>query len=316
MTLRDLERDLKSDKFDAWHYAIASFSGDRPRIPDVQKKVKEFKESVKEKERGEKMLKIIMKDKETGIQECFDVPKERQNDSIIKGLKPGMVVGFKSDFSTRAQVVEIVKIVKIVKIVPKPKGVVFSEYAKIPFDFKPWQEACYNIRYSKLPKRFSWVYPRGAGRSYGVADAIKFRNETMQRIKDAEAKKRAQVTKEKEAKERKIFRYRPYYKIITESVKGKDEGKDNLEKMKFPCWVTFIQNKEEKLGMLVTGFPDFKDIACLIMEYQLIDMTEQRNQNSCCTVQRNRKLKVLMDRFHIEVAKGETKVRKVGEFNV
>jgi len=301
MTLRDLERDLKEDLDYMLTYQNAFMMGKR-----VKKIIKE---------RGS-MLKIIMKDKETGIQECFDVPKERQNDSIIKGLKPGMVVGFKSDFSTRAQVVEIVKIVKIVKIVPKPKGVVFSEYAKMPFDFKPWQEACYNIRYSKLPKRFSWVYPRGAGRSYGVADAIKFRNETMQRIKDAEAKKRAQVTKEKEAKERKIFRYRPYYKIITESVKGKDEGKDNLEKMKFPCWVTFIQNKEEKLGMLVTGFPDFKDIACLIMEYQLIDMTEQRNQNSCCTVQRNRKLKVLMDRFHIEVAKGETKVRKVGEFNV
>ena len=298
MTLRDLERDLKEDLDYLLTYQNAFMMGKR-----VKKIIKE---------RGS-MLKIIMKDKETGVQECFDVPKERQNDSIIKGLKPGMVVGFKSDFSTRAQVVEIVK---IVKIVPKPKGVVFSEYAKTPFDFFPWQEACYNIRYSKLPKRFSWVYPRGAGRSYGVADAIKFRNETMQRIKDAEAKKRAQVTKEKEAKERKIFRYRPYYKIITESVKGKDEGKDNLEKMKFPCWVTFIQNKEEKLGMLVTGFPDFKDIACLIMEYQLIDMTEQRNQNSCCTVQRNRKLKVLMDRFHIEVAKGETKVRKVGEFNV
>jgi len=66
----------------------------------------------------------------------------------------------------------------------------------------------------------------------------------------------------------------------------------------------------DHLGQLVTGFPNTD------LEYQLIDLGRQVPVDECCTVDRNVDLKELMDRWHIEIVKGEAQLQKVGKVNV
>ena len=95
-------------------------------------------------------------------------------------------------------------------------------------------------------------------------------------------------------------------------MKGKTDHKENLEKMKFPCWVTYRTacGRKKHLGQLVTGYP--KDT----VEYQLIKMEKQVCVGQCCTVWRDTDLAKLMTDFEIEVIKGETQCWKIGKFYI
>jgi len=117
-----------------------------------------------------------------------------------------------------------------------------------------------------------------------------------------------------EDKKIKEYNEKPYFLARLDTIKGKPDGKENLEKMMFPCYVIWRENDngQDKLGLLVTGFPPPRQGT----EYQLIDIQNQVAVDRCCTVNRNTNLKELMKRWHIEVVKGFAQLYKIGRVNV
>ena len=237
---------------------------------DNQKEVEEIKNT----DKGEKiLLKIIVKNKETGKKECINIPKEMQNNLTIKALKPGMYLGKGG--------CEYVEIAKIVDNRPKAREVVlplpFNPYHGIPLRFNPWSY---------------WGSGRCAEKSTSMKEYIKNAIEIRE--------------------ERKKYQERPYFNVKLDPIKGRSDGKENLEKMKFPCWCIWRCSTLDKhhIGMLVTGFPNNK------LEYQLIDVGHQSEINACCSVDRNVSLEKLITRWNVEVIKGESQLWKVGNVNV
>ena len=111
------------------------------------------------------MLKVIVKNKETGIQKCIDIPKERENDTDIKALKVGMTVYHLEKMGMQPELVEVVKIV----------------------DDRPLAKT--------LPGEFTWNPFSFAGGAMGRASAIeKFAKKAQQ------ARERARVTEEYQKK--------------------------------------------------------------------------------------------------------------------
>jgi len=116
-----------------------------------------------------------------------------------------------------------------------------------------------------------------------------------------------------EHKEVEKYNKKPYFLARLDTIKGRPDGKENLEKMMFPCYVIFRMSEsgEDKLGQLVTGFPSPHNF----IEYQLIDLSKQVEKYNCCTINRDKDLGKLMSKYYIEVIKGEAKMYKVGKFN-
>jgi len=110
-------------------------------------------------------------------------------------------------------------------------------------------------------------------------------------------------------KEQRKNRKRAYWKTTVDVIPGEEEIKENPEKMKFPCHITYSYYGKRKVGMLITGFPNS------VVEYQLVKTQEQSDLDGVCTIRRSTDLKELMDMYDIEVVKGETKVWKVGKFS-
>lgn len=235
----------------------------------------------KKYKKGEKkLLKIIVKDRETGHQKCIDIPKERENDNDIKNLKAGMIVVYQEEVGMKPEVVKIVKIVDDRPTTPPPYWTPYPRQKGLGY----------------LQARCLVNYPRGAGK---VTFSKKFLEERIKQNEEIEA--------------RKEYRDKPYFLVRLDPVKGQPDGKENLDKIKFPCWVVykyFVTGKH-RIGMLVTGSPGTG------FEYQLIDMMEQVPVNEVCTVFRGKDLKKLLDKFYsVEVVKGESQLWKVGKFDV
>jgi len=279
---QSMRGEIMTDKDDFWVRYSAKVKKDIAEVSAINPNLLENKNKGEEK-----VLKIIIKYKDTGIQECVDISEERENDSDIKKLKVGMEVNYvrKKDLS-----IHPVEIVKIVNSRPLAKT--------LPGNWTPypWQEGLGYLQAQCLN------YPRRAGRA---TLAKKF-------LKDL-------VEQNEEREERKKYREKPYFLVRLDPIKGTDDGEENLEKMKFPCWVTFSYgtNGKEYIGQLITGYPA-RDPSSFerTFEYQLVDMMEQVPVGEACTVNRNTDLKELMKRFHIKVIKGQTQCWKIGGFNV
>ena len=252
-------------------YYCAFYNKFKPKMAIGYGEWKCFKKIKGEK----KLLKIIVKNKETGYQKCIDIPKERENGTDIKCLKVGMTVYYLEKMGMQPELVEIVKIVD-----DRPKGAVFSEYVP-PLTWNPW---------------------RFAGRRAGRATGMKGFIEDV-------------VKKREEIKERSEYQKKPYFNVRLDPIKGRNDGIENLKKMKFPCWIVYKMGKDfkHKIAMLVTGCPGLTSA----VEYQLIDMMEQVPIGEVCTMWRDTDLGKLMERLYSwEVVKGESQLWKIGKFNI
>lgn len=243
----------------------------------------------KKYKKGEKkLLKIIIKNRVTGKQKCVNIPKENENHISVKNLRVGMVVYYCEFPGTKPEFVEIVKIVN-----DKPLGHTLRGMPPYWTPY-PWQKGLGHLQAQSI------VYPKGAGR----ATFAKQYPRTIEKIREyAEGRKALKGYKDK-----------PYFSVRLDPIKGQPDGKENLEKIKFPCWVVYrgLENGKDKIGMLVTGMPGVEP-----MEYQLIDMMEQVPVDEVCTIFRDKDLKKLLSRFYsVEVIKGESQCWKVGRFNV
>ena len=225
------------------------------------------------------MLKIILKNIETGWYHCYPVKKEWESEA--KKLKVGQIVQYHHKNGLDWEMCKVEKII-VGNPPPKVKGVTFSEFCAPPFN-------------PGLLPRYLWCYPRKAGRATLTK---KYLDDCRQiRLEHKEVEK---------------YNEKPYFLARLDTIKGKPDGKENLEKMMFPCNVIWKNTSldTDHLGQLVTGFPNTD------LEYQLIDLGRQVPIDECCTVDRNVDLKTLMDRWHIEVIKGETQMYKIGGVNV
>ena len=220
----------------------------------------------------ENLLKIIVKNIETGKQKCIDIDKDKEIDPVIGKLKVGMKVYYLEKMGKPFEFVEVVKIVG-----KKPE----------PF----------------IPPPFPWQYDPFMYWNSRRAMKTTFTTKFWEDIKEMREAKKAKEEYEK----------KPYFNVKLDIMKGKADHKENLEKMKFPCWVTYGWadcSKKRHLGQLVTGYPKDR------VEYQLICMEKQVGVGDCCTVWREYDLEKLMKNYDIEVIKGETQCWKIGKFNV
>ena len=255
---------------------------------NVQKHINNNKGEKKVRTIYPELEKIIFKNVETGWYHHYPVTKE--NESEARKLRVGQMVKF---IPKHGMFSELCRVEKIIFKKPElkgtsPKGVVFSEFANMPEDYLPYS-------YPFTPGSL-WHYPRKAGKN--TATCAPTPPWYLGRF-----------LKSKEIEE---YDKKPYFLARLDTIKGKPDGKENLDKMMFPCYVIFraYSKNNDALGQLVTGYPNGK------LEYQLINLSRQVPSNQCCTVDRNTDLKVLMKRWSIEVIKGETQMWKVGGFNV
>jgi len=230
------------------------------------------------------MLKVIVKNIITGKKHCMDMPLTVAE--TYKNLKVGQTVQY---YDGKDATWEACKIEKLVD--GRPKEVIYNPY---PYT------ALYAQRDKADPLYYAWN-PFWFGRRAGRATLSKAPLEWMKQ-------------RHKESKEKKEYQKKPYFLARLDTIEGNPDGKENLEKMMFPCYVIFRMDKEgkDKVGQLVTGNPP----PHIQTEYQLIDMSYQVDVNSCCTIGRSHDLKWLMDKYFIEVVKGEAQLQKVGKVNV
>lgn len=155
------------------------------------------------------------------------------------------------------------------------KGAIFSELVSMPLN---WVVPEYTKPLLNIYKPGRWIVstPRYAGQNF--------------------------VNKQIQKKKLKELHKRPYFKTTVEEVKGKPRGEENLDKIKFPCWCSYKCNGFVWVGALDR---DFK-------YYYLNSMNAQKDFN---TVDKKTILKDLMDRYDIEILKGELKLwKEVGEY--
>jgi len=211
------------------------------------------------------VIKIILKNVETGKHHCYEIEEGKERG--LESLKVGHIVQY---YDGKSSDWETCKIEKIIDNRPglSPSAVVYSEFASLPYGWNPWYCA------------------RGAGKNTVF-----------------------NIWNDKEIKE---YNKRPYFLARLDTIKGKPEGKENLKEIMFPCYVMWKYSEFDKdhLGQLVTGFPNSH------LEYQLIDLSRQVPANECCSIDRNEDLEYLMDRWFIEVIKGETQMWKIGQVSV
>ena len=209
-SIKEAWKTIEEEMEDKWYCIFAKDEN----VPNPFYKFKKIK--------GEKkLLKIIVKNKETGIQKCVNIPKERENDDDIKCLKVGMVVLHRKDISIIPEIVEVVKIVG-----DRPKGAVFSEY----------DSSVYPLTWNPCS------YARRAGRVTYTKEYL----DACRQIRE-------------EIKTRDGYQKKPYFNVRLDPIKGSSDHQENLEKIKFPCWCVFRYPSfgKDKIGMLVTGMPQW-----------------------------------------------------------
>ncbi|PKP62220.1 hypothetical protein CVT91_00080 [Candidatus Atribacteria bacterium HGW-Atribacteria-1] len=215
------------------------------------------------------MLKIFIKNKETGKQRCIDIPKERWENLNIKTLKEGKILYYQAYWW---EAPELVEIVKIIDTRPKSKPWWFT----LPWYAQMYQPLSINSTFERIMKDLDLSFP---------------------------------APNPEGSKERAKYNERPYFNARLDLIKGESDGKENFEKMKFPCLVVYKDCNGNHLGMIVTGFPKVMGK----LEYQLINIERQEPQTSCCTIFRRNSLEELMKICPFEVIKGEIQLWKVGK---
>lgn len=173
-----------------------------------------------------------------------------------------------------------------------PKGAVFSEY-KVPFIIPEYMQTI--IEEIGKPGKIIG-YPKGAGRVFMYDEYLR---DHLARV--ARCEERSKLIHAIDEREKlKEFHKRPYFNVVVEEVKGKPLGKENLEKIKFPCYCSYECNGSEWVGTLDRDFE----------YYYLNSMNTQKDFN---TVDKRAILRDLMDRYKIEILKGELRLWKVAK---
>ena len=160
----------------------------------------------------------------------------------------------------------------------KPKGAVFSEFA---MHLKNWEIPEYMKGLLKGLEKPNMVlsYHRQAGR-----------NTAYEIIKKEEARRKLSE-----------FHKRPYLNVVVEEVKGKPQGKENLEKIEFPCYCSYVNG-----GKIYSGELNHSRY------YGLFRIDKQDKYNF---VDEMSSLNHLMEVYKIQIVKAEVKLwREVGEY--
>lgn len=95
------------------------------------------------------------------------------------------------------------------------------------------------------------------------------------------------------------LRNRPYFKIIVTKVKGKPRGKENLTKIKFPCYCNYTNYDDKRYK---------GEIHRRYGWYMLFNIDKQLPLPKSNAIGDDNKLKRLIDKYNIEILKGELKL--------
>lgn len=254
----------------------------------------------KNKERGKRLKLLIL--------EGVHIKKKRQWKLEHSNLEIGdRVVLDNIDW-------RIIKILDKKERPKKPKvakGVVFSEFAMLGELLKTEGEKpniilCYHrkagrntayeyMKHLKFDKKGNIIDPdpRGKRLSYN-SDLIDHLMRT------ARCKERSKLIHTIDEREKlKEFHKRPYFKTTVEIVKGKPQGKENLKKIKFPCYCSYV------------NFPGLRELGQINKgrNYELFHVGKQGETNYVDGSFQT--LKGLMKVYNIEILKGELKLWKV-----
>ena len=221
-----------------------------------------------------KPITLVLKDEEVGR-------------IFYKKVKhTAMIVGM--TYLVKGRWVKVLKIIN--KSKKKPKGAIFSEFAnwelpdsdtinKILESLK--QTPGNIIEFKSTPIKENYIYKL---------------------YKETKEEKERRV---REKKELAKLRQRPYFRTMVDIVRGKPLGKENLEKIKFPCYCEYRTNYGKFLGEINSSFT----MGCG-QEY-ILSCIERQGCTSI--VERSKSFKEMMEAYDIEILKGELKLWKVVE---
>jgi len=171
----------------------------------------------------------------------------------------------------------------------RPKGVVFSEFANMPLNWVVPKHIRRLLKGIEKPN-IVFSYHRKAGKNIAYE---------IMKAKEEQAKR---VEKMVLARKLKEFHRKPYLSVTLEEVKGKKQGKENLEKIEFPCYCSYWCNGHRWKGQINRDF-DY---------YYLISMNTQKDYN---VISKRINLETIMDEWDIEILKAEVKLwKEVGEY--
>ncbi len=179
------------------------------------------------------------------------------------------------------------KVIKVIKPQKEKKSkVIFSEFSGMPLNWEIPKYMKDMIKGLQKPNMIHSYY-RKAGK-----------NTAYEIIKKEEARRKLSE-----------FHKRPYLKVTVEEVKGKSQGKENLGKIQFPCYCSYINGSLEYIGQLNHGFD--------IHQGKYIYELHQMDRQGFCINREDTKdtLKELMDEYRIHILKAEVKLfKEVGEY--
>jgi len=181
----------------------------------------------------------------------------------------------------------------------RPKGVMYSEFAALSWGFPDINEINKILESLKQSRGAVTEFKStsmGKNYIYGLYEELY-----------EEMKEEIKKEKEKEAQEKQAlsdFHKRPYFKTIVEEVKGKPRGKENLKKIKFPCYCSYHAGGRygRWLGEINKSWKRGEG-----NRYYLSSVNEQRAYSM---VDDNSSLDDLMKDYDIEILKGELKLWK------
>ena len=163
----------------------------------------------------------------------------------------------------------------------KPEGVVFSEFASTPLNWempeymkmtekllceKPnkiffyHRKAGRNIAYQMAKEAIKTITTEREARRNSMTPLEKFDNRFFNSLYEDHLKRLARckersklmhiIDKKAKKKELSEFHKRPYLKVIIEEVKGKPQGEENIEKIEFPCYCSYVNGGKIYFGEL------------------------------------------------------------------
>lgn len=248
--------------------------------------------------KGERVLKtLILKNVKTG---------KHYKVEMYANVKVGdKIMRFKErDYLYNGEYEDCV-VVKIIDKAKKVKGVVFSESASMPAAWRIPEYVNPMLKsFGKSPGCVMEFKSTRMGKNYiyGLYEEIK---EEIKKEKEKERKEKEELSR---------LSKRPYFVTKVDIVKGEPEGKENLNKIKFPCYCSFNANngisgdpsksyKVHGIGRVDKTFTEGQ------IQYLLSWADHQQEDLSviCSTPS----LKRLFEIYDIEVLKGELRLWKV-----
>lgn len=187
------------------------------------------------------------------------------------------------------------RIIKILDIKKKPKVVtVFSEFSA-PFVIPEYMKEIMKVIGKQGKVIFSHSRP-GKNFMYG------YMRDHLARV--ARCKERSKLIHLIDEREKlKEFHKRPYVKVVTEEVKGKPEGEENSDKIKYPCWCLYKIYGQSYTGQLNC---DYRGDSYVYKLYKVVDQTKGAN-----LIESSTSIQYLLSEYKIEILKGELRLWKV-----